>query len=396
MVQNTNPSAPRPPSQTLMKLAVMGAGLLVVAGGAAFYYASTKVKTGASAGAITVTISEGKCDPNALTVPAGRTTFNIVNKSDRALEWEILDGVMVLEERENIVPGFTQTFTAKLNPGTYQITCGLLNNPRGTLTVTPSAEADAAAARPALVAFVGPLAEYQVFLATQTSALVKGVQALDEAIKAGDIDKARELYQKARQPYMQIEPMADRFADLHNAIDPVADYLEKREADTGFTGFHRIEYGLYSVKSLDGLAPVLAKLLADVSALKDRVRSLRIPPDQIAASATRLIGTIAGTRIAAGENHYARTDLADFEANLAGVSRMIALMKPVVAQGSPAVVADIEARFAAVDGTLKSLRGADGFPAYDSVSADKRTALAAQMQALADAIGKLNAAVGLE
>ncbi|WP_204271950.1 cupredoxin domain-containing protein, partial [Escherichia coli] len=67
------------------------------------YYASTKVKTGASAGAITVTISEGKCDPNALTVPAGRTTFNIVNKSDRALEWEILDGVMVLEERENIV-----------------------------------------------------------------------------------------------------------------------------------------------------------------------------------------------------------------------------------------------------------------------------------------------------
>ncbi|MDA4832745.1 cupredoxin domain-containing protein, partial [Enterobacter hormaechei] len=86
--------------------------------------------------------------------------FNIVNKSDRALEWEILDGVMVLEERENIVPGFTQTFTAKLNPGTYQITCGLLNNPRGTLTVTPSAEADAAAARPALVAFVGPLAEY--------------------------------------------------------------------------------------------------------------------------------------------------------------------------------------------------------------------------------------------
>ncbi|SDP88508.1 iron uptake system component EfeO [Phyllobacterium sp. OV277] len=379
-----------------MKFAVVGAGLLVVAGGAAFYYASTKVKTGPADGAITVTISEGKCDPNALTVPAGRTTFKIVNKSDRALEWEILDGVMVLEERENIVPGFTQTLTAKLNAGKYEITCGLLNNPRGTLTVTPSAEADAAAARPALVAFIGPLAEYQVFLATQTSALVKNVQALDDAIKAGDIDKARDLYQKARLRYMQLEPMADRFADLHNAIDPVADYLEKREADAGFTGFHRIEYGLYSVKNLDGLAPVSAKLLADVTALKDRARSLRIPPDQIASGAARLIGTIASTRITAGEDHYSQTDLADFEANLAGVSRMMALMKPVVAQGSPTVIADIEARLAAVDSALKALRGPAGFPSYSDVNADSKKALATQMQALADSIGKLNAAVGLE
>lgn len=379
-----------------MKFAVVGAGLLVVAGGAAFYYASTKVKTGPADGAITVTISEGKCDPNALTVPAGRTTFKIVNKSDRALEWEILDGVMVLEERENIVPGFTQTLTAKLNAGKYEITCGLLNNPRGTLTVTPSAEADAAAARPALVAFIGPLAEYQVFLATQTSALVKNVQALDDAIKAGDIDKARDLYPKARLPYMQLEPMADRFADLHNAIDPVADYLEKREADAGFTGFHRIEYGLYSVKNLDGLAPVSAKLLADVTALKDRARSLRIPPDQIASGAARLIGTIASTRITAGEDHYSQTDLADFEANLAGVSRMMALMKPVVAQGSPTVIADIEARLAAVDSALKALRGPAGFPSYSDVNADSKKALATQMQALADSIGKLNAAVGLE
>ncbi|QND54591.1 iron uptake system protein EfeO (plasmid) [Phyllobacterium sp. 628] len=396
MSQATGNSAPRPPSQKLMKFGIAGAVLLVLAGGAAFYYASTKVRTGAANGAIVVTISEGKCDPNTLTVPAGRTTFNIVNKSDRALEWEILDGVMVLEERENIVPGFTQTLTAKLNPGKYEITCGLLTSPRGSLTVMPSAEASAAAARPALVAFVGPLAEYQVFLATQSSALVKGVQALDDAIKAGDIDKAREAYQKARLPYMQMEPIADRFADLHNAIDPVADYLEKREADAGFTGFHRIEYGLYSTANLDGLTPVSAKLLADVTALKDRVRSLRIPPDQIASGAARLINTIASTRIAAGEDHYAKSDLLDFEANIAGVSRMMALMKPVVAQGSPAVMADIETRIAAVDGALKALRGPVGFPPYDNVNADSRKALAAQMQALADSIGKLNAAVGLE
>lgn len=379
-----------------MKLAVVGAAVLVVAGGAAFYFASKNLKSGTSDNAILVTIKDGTCDPNTITVPAGRSTFKIVNNSDRALEWEILDGVMVLEERENIVPGFSQTLQAKLKAGDYEITCGLLSSPRGTLHVTPSVESNAEAARPPLVSFVGALAEFQVFLLTQANALVKATTALDDAIKGGDLEKARELYQKARQPYKQIEPMADMFADLHNAIDPIADYLEKREQDPAFTGFHRIEYGLYSSNSLDGLAPVSAKLLADVTALKDRMRGLRIPPEQIAKGSARLIASIGETKITTGEDHYAKTDLADFDANLAGVTRMMALLKPVVSQAAPAVVAEIDSRVADVSGTLKQLRGPDGFPAYDKVAVESRNVLSQKMKALAESIGKLNAAVGLE
>ncbi|MGH6859675.1 MAG: iron uptake system protein EfeO [Phyllobacterium sp.] len=394
----SHPSGPNasPPSQKLMKLAVAGAALLVVAGGAAFYLASKSMKPGTPDGAILVTIKDGTCDPNAITVPAGRSTFKIVNKSDRALEWEILDGVMVVEERENIVPGFSQTLQAKLKAGDYEITCGLLSSPRGTLHVTPSAESDAEAARPALVSFVGPLAEFQVFLLTQANSLVKATKSLDDAIKAGDIDKARALYQKACQPYKQIEPMADLFADLHNAIDPIADYLEKREQDPGFTGFHRLEYGLYASGSLDGLAPISAKLLADVTALKDRVRGLRIPPEQIAKGSARLVASIGESRIATGEDHYAKTDLADFEANLAGVTRMMALLKPVAMGAAPALMTDIDGKATAAAAALKALQGPNGYPAYDAVDADSRKALAGKMTALAGAIGKLNAALGLE
>ena len=396
MSPSAGSASPRPSSQRLMKLAVVGAAFLVVAGGAAFYYASKGVTSGTSSDAIVVTIKDGTCDPNTISVPAGRSTFTIVNNSDRALEWEILDGVMVLEERENIIPGFNQTLQAKLKAGDYEITCGLLNSPRGTLHVTPSAESDAEAARPTLVAYLGPLAEFQVFLVTQTNALVKATQALDDAIKAGDLEKARQSYQNARGPYKQIEPMADRFADLHNAIDPVADYLDKREEDPGFTGFHRIEYGLYAKNSTDGLSPIAAKLVADVTALKDRVRGLRIPPEQIAKGAGRLVGQIAETKITSGEDHYAKTDLADFEANIAGVSRMMALLKPVAVQAAPTVVADIDGRIADANSALKALRGPDGFPPYDSVNAENRKALAQTMQALAEVIGKLNTAVGLE
>jgi iron uptake system component EfeO len=395
MTRSTGPASP-PPSQKLMKLAVAGAAVLAIAGAGAFYFASKTMKSGSTGDAVVVTIKDGTCDPNVITVPAGRSTFKIVNNSDRALEWEILDGVMVLEERENILPGFTQTLQAKLKAGDYEITCGLLSSPRGTLHVISSAESEAEAARPPLVSFVGALAEFQVFLVMQTNSLVKATTALDAAIQAGDLEKARELYQTARAPYKQIEPMADMFADLHNAIDPIADYLEKREQDPAFTGFHRIEYGLYASNSLDGLAPVSAKLLADTTALKDRVRSLRIPPEQIAKGAARLIGSVADTKIANGEDHYSKTDLIDFEANLAGTARMMALLKPVTVQAAPAVVADIEARLNDANTALTSMRSAEGYPAYDKVTKESRDILAQKMKALADAIGKLNAAVGLE
>lgn len=384
------------PSSKLLRLAVAGAALLVVAGGVAFYLASAKLAGQSTGNAILVTIKDGACTPNDITVPAGRSTFKIVNESDRALEWEILDGVMVVEERENIVPGFSQTMEAKLRAGDYEITCGLLSSPRGSLHVTPSAESDAEAARPPVSAFIGPLAELQVFLVTQVNTLAKASKALDEAVKAGDLDGARAAYQAARVPYKEIEPMADMFADLHNMIDPVADYLEKREADPAFTGFHRLEYGLFAQNSTDGLAPVADRLVADIATLKDRLRGLRIPPEQIAKGSARLMRMLGENRIASGHDHYSQTDLADFSANLDGVTRMMALLRPVAIEANAAAVADIEKTTAEMAGALAALRSSDGFPAYAAVAADDRQALAGKARAVGDSIGKLNAALGLE
>ena len=42
---------------------------------------------------------------------------------------------MVVDERENILPGFAQTLTTTLDAGDYAMTCGLRSNPKGILTV---------------------------------------------------------------------------------------------------------------------------------------------------------------------------------------------------------------------------------------------------------------------
>jgi iron uptake system component EfeO len=378
-----------------MRLAVAGSAVLVILGAWAFAAASRKPPVSAPADAIAITIKDGRCDPNVITVPAGPSVFRILNQSDRKIEWEILDGVMVVEERENIIPGMSQIVRANLQAGNYTMTCGLLANPRGALRVTPSAQPTGAPSKPSLVAFLGPLAEFRVLLAMQSAALTNAAQALDAAVAQGNAAQAQAAYQQARQAYKQIEPAAKRFADLDSVLDPPAGAFEKREQDAGFVGFHRVEYGLFGAPGLDGLAPFTLRLATDAKALQDRLRETKFTPDQIADGAARIIRALAETRIVVGDDDYSHTDLQDFAANLAGVTRMMTLLKPVTSKAAPDVFSDIQDRIDAARGALEALRAPGGFPSYVEVDGATRAALAAKFGALADALEKFNAAVGL-
>lgn len=375
------------PSVKLMRFAAAGAGLLVIAGSVAFYYASQIKHADPASNAFRVNVGAHACDPNAITIPAGRSTFEITNASERVVEWEILSGVMVVAERENIAPGLRQTLTATLAPGSYEITCGLLSNPRGTLQVTSSQAYADEAAHPTLKAFIGPLSEYKVYLAMQGAALVEATAQLAEAIKAGNLKQARALYKAARAPYNRIEAVTDRIADLKNAIDPVADYLEKREQDPAFTGFHRLEYGLFTVGSTQGLEPFADKLVADVTALKQRLPQTKLAPEDLAGSAGNLAARMA--------QQSAKPNLAEMEDNLAGLDKMIALLRPVLAPAAADVAADVDAKLAAAKASLEKLKGADGLPAPDKVDVAAQQTLAKAFEYLAGALSQINVALGL-
>ena len=220
----SNPASGTPPRA--LRWAVAGSVIVMIAAGGLFYYASqlAAAKRKVHSNEITVTIHPHSCEPNALTVPAGLNSFRIVNASERAVEWEILDGVLVIEERENIAPGLSQVINANLAPGDYAITCGLLSNPRGTLHVTPTAESEARAkARPSMVAFIGPLSEFRVYLSSQGNALIQAVDALSQAIASGDVQQAQAQYVPAREAYQRLAPAAQRLAELDNAINARAD-----------------------------------------------------------------------------------------------------------------------------------------------------------------------------
>lgn len=388
-------SGPSGSAAPWMRVALPLAAILAVAGGLAFYLASQgRQPEGSHDAAVTVTAR--RCEPNELTVPAGKRSFEIRNSSDRPVEWEILDGVMVVAERENIAPGFRQSLSARLAPGDYEMTCGLLSNPRGVLHVTHSAEAAAAAATPTLRKLLGPLAEFKFYLIQQSAAMVAQAEALAQAIEAGDLDKARTLYEAARLPYKHIEAVTYRFADLETTIDPVADYLAKREQDPGFTGYHRLEYGLFAADSLEGLGPVAERLVADLSTLEERLRALKLTPALLTDSPGNLAEQLAQGRILAGEDHYAQTDLADLEANLAGIAHMVDLMQPVLEPSAPALAAEVRSELQAASAALDDLKRDGAFPPYDKVDEASRQALAQRFATLAGTLKQIPDKIGLE
>ncbi len=386
---------PSAPSARLMSLAVTGAACLVVVGGAAFYFATTKTHHGGTASAIKVAVTSKACEPNSLSVPAGDRMFEIANRSDRPVEWEILDGVMVVAERENIAPSFKQTLKVRLAPGDYEVTCGLLSNPRGTLHVVPSQEASAAPTHATMRSFIGPLSEYKFYLGRQSGAAVRTAKDLADAIRAGDLAKARTLYVAARQPYKRIEPVVYRFSDLQNTIDPVADYFEKRESDPAFLGYHRIERGLFVSKNLDGLAPIADRLVADLTKLDERLKAMKMTPGVLIDSAGNFATQLSRDRLPAEKNRYAEADLSDVEANLDGLGKIVGLLRPVVKPVDPDLAQKIDATFTATEDEVAKHKNNAGALPETSVDPGQRERLATAFTNLADALGQLPSAIGI-
>jgi iron uptake system component EfeO len=345
---------------------------------------------------VAITITGKGCEPNAVTVPEGKSTFKIKNVSARVLEWEILDGVMVVEERENIVPGFVMTLTATLKAGQYQMTCGLLSNPKGTITVTATGTT-AAKAEPGASDLAGPLTEYKAYVTKEVGDLVTQTKSFTDAVKAGKLQDAQSLYASTRQHYERIEPVAELFSDLDKSIDARADDFEKKENDPAFGGFHRIEKALYAEKTTAGMEPVADRLMHDVQELQSRIAGLDIPPNKMVGGAAALIEEVAATKISGEEERYSGMDLWDFQANVDGAQKIFDLLHPLIVAKNPKLDARIQGNFNKVDGLLALYRNKERqMSNYDKLSPRDRNALKGAITALAEDLSQLRGTLGLD
>ncbi|WP_342321156.1 iron uptake system protein EfeO [Kosakonia sp. BYX6] len=344
---------------------------------------------------VKVTVTDKQCEPMNLTVNAGKTQFIILNHSQKALEWEILKGVMVVEERENIAPGFSQKLTANLQPGEYDMTCGLLTNPKGKLIVKGEATADAAKGD-ALLSLSGAITDYKAYVVAETAQLVSGTKAFTDAVKAGDIDKAKALYAPTRQHYERIEPIAELFSDLDGSIDAREDDYEQKAADPKFTGFHRLEKALFGDNSVKDMSHYADQLNSDVLDLQTRINELAFPPSKVVGGAAGLIEEVAASKISGEEDRYSHTDLWDFQANVDGAQKIVDLLRPQLQKENAELLAKVDANFKKVDAILAKYRTKEGYETYDKLTDADRNALKGPITTLAEDLAQLRGVLGLD
>ena len=342
---------------------------------------------------VTVTISDRGCDPTTLTVAPGKTAFEIKNASHRGVEWEILKDHMVVDERENIIPGFTSTLTTKLDESEYEMTCGLVSNPKGKLIVKVATKGEEEP-KPANLDTV--VATYKFYVAGEVEHLVENTKALVDAVKAGNLEAAQKAYAPAHMYYERIEPVAEVFDDLDKSMDSRADDYEKKEADPKFSGYHRIEYGLFHEKSTKGLDTYADQLMKDAEDLKGRIANLKITPKVLVGGASELIEEVASKKISGEEDRYSKTDLWDFRANLDGAQKIVKLLHRNIETRDPKLLERIDTNFAKVDTGLDKYKAGMGFASYDALKDSDKAALKGPITALAEDLAKLRGTLGID
>jgi iron uptake system component EfeO len=257
--------------------------------------------------------------------------------------------------------------------------------------------ATAAGAAVSPLDLVKPVADYKIYVSKQVDQLVAQTKAFTDAVKAGELDKAKELYAPTRVHYESIEPIAELFSDLDSSIDSRADDHEKRENDPAFIGFHRIEYGLYAKNSAAGLAPIADKLMHDVLELQSRIKTLVFPPSKVVGGAAALMEEVAATKISGEEDRYSHTDLWDFKGNVDGAQEIVKLFEPLIRKQDPAFADKIAKNFATVEGILAKYKTPQGgYQTYDKLTSADRKALVGPVQTLAEDLSRLRGLFGLK
>ncbi|WP_367574589.1 iron uptake system protein EfeO [Streptomyces griseoaurantiacus] len=351
-------------------------------------------KSDADAGdAIQVTAADSTCDTSATSVPAGQVTLKIENKGSRATEVEILfPDDRIVSEKENIGPGTKYTLTAEVKAGSYEIACrpGMKGHGvRQKLTVTGGGKA--AERDPKLDKAV---AAYREYAQEQADATLPAVRTFVKAVKDGDLDAARKAYAPSRIGWERTEPVAESFGDIDPKVDVRADGLEEGQK---WTGWHRLEKALWQDKKIGATEKSLAdRLVTDLTDWQKRVGKAEITPTSMANGAKELLDEVATGKVTGEEERYSHTDLVDFKANVEGAQKSYELLKPVAEKNDAALTAELDKQFAALDKLLDKYRPSEDsyeFTSYDKVGKDDRKELSDAVNALAEPLSKLAAAV---
>jgi hypothetical protein len=205
--------------------------------------------------------------------------------------------------------------------------------------------------------------QYRSYVAGKLATLRSQISALSAAIASGRMAGARSAWLSAHVTWLEIgqdDGAYGAFGTLGGEIDGLAAGHPLGTADPGFTGFHRIEFDLWSTRSLSAArrdVATLERLLAQLvkvplfrylPATAAGIGSWLLRPHEVLEDALR-------DSLTADDDYGSGTDLASVAADVAAVRELLSELGPALDPVSPHLIAgarsELDALMSAIDAT---------------------------------------------
>jgi iron uptake system component EfeO len=337
---------------------------------------------------VAVTATDSECALGSTAVSAGVVKFTITNKGSKINEFYVFQGDKALGEVENISPQTSRNLSVELAAGAYLGVCkpGMVGDGiKSAFTVTGSAAALTLDQK-----LADAVANYKQYVQSQTALLIPKTKEFTDAIRAGDVARAKAIFPVARSYYESIEPVAESFGDLDPAIDARDGDLDPGVA---WTGFHALEQHLWVTGDITKDKVLADQLDTDVTKLGGLVKTVELKPLEIANGAKELLDEVATSKITGEEDRYSHTDLWDFAANVAGAKAAIDALRPALTERDAGLLSDVDAKFAAVQALVDAQKVGEGYKLYTALTPADTKTLADSISGLAEPISKVAAAI---
>ncbi|WP_405466027.1 cupredoxin domain-containing protein [Streptomyces anulatus] len=347
-------------------------------------------------GAVKVTATDTSCEVSKRTFPSGHLQLAVENKGSKVTEVYVLHpDDRIVTERENIGPGTKANITAEIKAGSYEIACKPGMKGDGIRQKVEATGGKAVERDPELDAAVAAYRQYTLDQAEET---LPKAEVFADAVKAGNVEAAKKAYAESRIGWERTEPVAESFGDIDPKVDLREDGLEEgQDLEKDWTGWHRLERSLWQDKKITARDKELADLLIkDLTVWQKKVGTAEITPTSMANGAKELLDEVATGKVTGEEERYSHTDLVDFKANVEGAQKSYELLKPVASKNDAALTGELDSRFAELNTLLDKYRADKNsyvLTSYDKVGKAERKELSDGVNALAEPLSKLAAAV---
>jgi iron uptake system component EfeO len=315
-------------------------GLLVVAAAllAAAVTACGSSPPPRSSSATAISFNDASCGGAWHLASPGWHTFEITNKADYGAEVDLTNPAngAVYDELQNMGPGTTAPMSLDVGSGRYAFLCAVEDfDPVTGPTVTVGGHATGARAiLPVTYNDLYALAkEYATYTEARLQELAGETTSLTAEVRAGDLTAAKRGWLTAHLQYETLGAAYDAFGNFDDEIDGRADAVGV--SSPKWTGFYRLEYGLWHGQPVRELTRVADTLNTDVHQLLAWWPGQQIPLLDVGLRTHEILENALEFQLTGHDDYGSGTTLATTLANIEGTRYLLSLLHPLLAPRDP-------------------------------------------------------------